>query len=178
MSKKNTVVLGTRCWVVYLITLLLLGLIPRAETSQGSQQLPLSVEKKTISSENSALAKEHALNLAEASLNDGFRVRDGSWSVSLTPQEPQVLEVTLFQGNDYWFIAAAAPPAIVLKMAIYDSNGHLLALDPWKETQKVSGARVAEEFRAPSSGNYFIKLELLKSEGKKTAETCLVYAYK
>jgi hypothetical protein len=131
-----------------------------------------------LSSESIATAKRNAIDLAEASLNDGFRVRDGAWVVSLTPKEPRLLQVTLFEGNHYWFIAAAAPPAVLLQITIYDATGHLLKLDPWKDTLTVPGARAAEEFKAPSSGKYFVKLELLKSEGKGKADACLVYAYK
>ena len=138
-----------------------------------------AVETSTApSSESIATAKRNALDLAEALLNDGFRIRDGAWSVSLTPKEPLLLQVTLFSGNQYWFIAAAAPPASALQVTLYDSTGHLVKLDPWKDDLTVSGARAAEGFVAPRSGKYFVKLELLKSQGKTKADACLVYAYK
>lgn len=129
-------------------------------------------------SENVAMAKRNALDLAEALLNDGFRVRDGAWSVALTPKEPQLLQVTLFSGNQYWFIAAAAPPAAALQVTLYDSAGHCLKLNTWKDDLNIPGARAAEGFVAPHSGKYFVKLELLKSQEKAKAEACLVYAYK
>ncbi len=132
----------------------------------------------TPSSESIATAKRNVLDLAEALLNDGFRIRDGAWSVSLTPKEPQLLQVTLFSGNQYWFIAAAAPPASTLQLTLYDNTGHLVKLDPWKDDLTVSGARAAEGFVAPRSGKYFVKLELLKSQGKAKADACLVYGYK
>ncbi|MFZ4116383.1 MAG: hypothetical protein ACOYK6_06630 [Chthoniobacterales bacterium] len=137
-----------------------------------------SQSTETASSESIAKAKRNALDLAEASLNDGFRVRDGAWVVSLTLQEPRLLQVTLFEGNEYWFIAAAPPPAALLQITIYDAMGHLLKLDPWKDNFTVPGARAAEGFKAPRSGKYFVKLELLKSAGKAKADACLVYAYK
>lgn len=130
------------------------------------------------SSESTAMAKRNALDLAEALLNDGFRVRDGAWGTSLTPKTPLLLQVTLFSGNQYWFIAAAAPPAVSLRVTLYDAAGHLLKIDSWKDDLNVPGARAAEGFVAPHSGKYFVKLELLKSQGKGKADVCLVYAYK
>jgi hypothetical protein len=153
--------------IVYLFLGLLVATIP----SQAGERL-------FALSDNVAVAKENGRRLAQAITHDGFRVRESDWVVSLKPQEPHLLRVTLFAGNQYWFIAAASPPALVLQITLYDSTGKPIKGDRLKEEPAVSGARTAVGLTAPHSGNYFVKLELLKSQGKLPAETYLAYAYK
>ena len=52
-----------------------------------------------------------ALEAAGAFCNDGFRIRDGEWSSSLTKEAPVFLQLTLFAGNRYWFVAATPSAA-------------------------------------------------------------------
>ncbi|MCF7729199.1 MAG: hypothetical protein K9M81_02405 [Chthoniobacterales bacterium] len=151
---------------------LLLGYLLLAIPSQGIESL------SAHSSESSATAKGTARDLAEALINDGFRVRDSDYVISIKPKDPRFLQVTLFAGNQYWFIAAAPLPALSLQIAVYDAMGNPLKCDHWKDDLAVPGARAAAGLIAPHSGNYFVKLELLKSQGKQPAETCLVYGYK
>lgn len=125
-----------------------------------------------------AEAKRNAFNLAGALVNDGFRIRDGEWVIKLTPRKPVFLQLTFFSGNQYWFVAAAAPPARKLKVTLYDTTGKQIPLDTWKDDATVPGARAAGGFLASHSGKYFVGLELLESKENAKADTCLIYAYK
>ena len=125
-----------------------------------------------------AVSKKNALDLAGALINDGFRNRDGVWNLSLTPGKMNLLEVTLFAGNQYWFVAAATPPAQTLKITCYDSEGHPVVLDSWKDNHAVPGARKAAGFLAAKSGNYFIGLTLVDSDHNQSADASFIYAYK
>lgn len=128
--------------------------------------------------ESAAASKRQALDVAGALVNHGFRVRDGVWTVNLEPKHPLFLQITLFSGNEYWFAAAASVPATALKVTLYDSTGHPLKLDTWKDTMTAPGIRTAGGFVAPRSGKYFVGLELLNSKNNASADASLVYLYK
>ena len=128
-------------------------------------------------SQSFASSKCHALELAGALMNHGFRVRDDAWMVTLTPKKPAFLQVTLFEGNRYWFIAAASSPARSLKIKLYDSFGTPIPLDSWKDNHAIPGGRAAAGMKAPHSGKYFVSLELMSSQGNAKADTSFIYAY-
>lgn len=140
----------------------------------------------TISSSEETLFaanKRTALDLSGALINDGFRNRDGVWNISLTPGKVSLLELTLFEGNQYWFVAAAAPPAKTLKITCYDHEGHPVKLDSWKESNTPQGAKTAAGFLAPKSGSYFVGLSftgsgLVSAQESQNADASLIYAYK
>ncbi|MFI0347639.1 MAG: hypothetical protein ACH346_02535 [Chthoniobacterales bacterium] len=125
-----------------------------------------------------AEAKRSALDLVGALVNDGFRVRDGDWMMTLVPMKPAFLQVALFAGNQYWFAAAVTAPGYKLKLTAYDAMGHPIKLDTWHDDVAVSGGRIAGGFLAPKSGKYFIGIELVDSKENAKADTCLIYAYK
>lgn len=123
-------------------------------------------------------SKRHALDLLGALVNHGFRVRDEVWAVSLRPKKMELLQLTLFSGNQYWFAVSASPPAERLKLALYDDDGNPVMLDLWKDDHVVPGARIAGGLLVARSGNYYIGVELLDEEGGATAvPASLVYAY-
>lgn len=135
---------------------------------------PLAANEETLF----ATAKRSALDLSGALINDGFRVRDDAWNVSLIPGKISILEVTLFEGNQYWFVAAATLPAKTLKITCYDHEGNPIKLDSWKETNTPQGAKNAAGFVAPKSGCYFVGLSFVGSHGSQKADASLIYAYK
>ncbi|MBX9743088.1 MAG: hypothetical protein K2W99_06090 [Chthoniobacterales bacterium] len=125
-----------------------------------------------------AASKRTVLDLSGTLINDGFRDRDGVWNISLTPGETSLLEVTLFEGNQYWFVAAATPPAKALKITCYDHEGHPIKLDSWKDSGTTQGAKSAAGFLAPKSGSYFVGLSLSSAHENQKVDASLVYAYK
>ena len=122
-------------------------------------------------------SKRHALDLLGGLVNHGFRVRDAAWEVSLRPKKMELLQLTLFSGNQYWFAVSASSPAARLKLALYDDAGNSVPLDLWKDDHLVPGARIAGGVLIPRSGNYYVGLELLDEEGEGSAPASLVYAY-
>lgn len=128
-------------------------------------------------------SKRHALDLLGGLVNRGFRVRDEVWEISLRPKKMELLQLTLFAGNQYWFAAAASVPAEKLKLALYDNEGNPVALDLWKDDHTIPGARMAGGIVATRSGNYYVGVELLEEDGKEAVPTSqgvpasLVYVY-
>ena len=64
-----------------------------------------------------------ALETAGAFVNDGFRIRDGEWGGILAKGTPLLLQVTLFAGESYWFVAASPMRGGVFRVTLYDSSG-------------------------------------------------------
>lgn len=126
-------------------------------------------------------ARRLALETAGAFANDGFRTRDGEWSGSLAKDSPLFLQVTLFAGESYWFIAASPVRGDIVRVTVYDSSGKRMKGEQWKEdasgTSK-SGARAAAGVAPERSGTYFVAVELLEQTDGSPADFSLVYAYK
>lgn len=125
-------------------------------------------------------ARSKALELAGAFSNDGYKIRDGYLSGELEPNRPQFLEVNLFAGNEYWFSAAATPPARKIAVAVFDGKGKPVDFQAYEDTSQGefgqgAGSVAAAGFVPAVSGRYFIKVVLL--EGEKS-QFCLLYSYK
>lgn len=126
--------------------------------------IPLAHAEEDVS------ARSKALEVAGAFSNDGYKIRDGFWSGELEPNRPQVLEVNLFGGNEYWFSAAAVPPARKIAVAVFDETGKPVNFQTYD-----NGNMAAAGYVPDLSGRYFVKLTLL--EGEKS-QFCLLYSYK
>jgi len=126
-------------------------------------------------------ARRLALETAGAFANDGFRTRDGEWSGTLTKGAPLFLQVTLFAGESYWFVAASTMRGGVVRVTVYDSTGKRMKGEQWKEDASgaaKSGARAAAGVAPERSGTYFVAVELLEQPDGSPADFTLVYAYK
>lgn len=115
-------------------------------------------------------ARSKALELAGAFSNDGYKIRDGYWAGEIETGRPQFLEVNVFAGNEYWFSAAATPPARRIAVAVFDEAGKPVDFQVHED-----GAVAAAGFLPEVSGKYLVKLSLL--EGEKS-QFCLLYSYK
>ncbi len=123
-------------------------------------------------------SKRHALDLLGGLVNHGFHVRDEVWEVSLKPKKMELLELTLFAGNQYWFAVSASSPAQRLKLALYDDQGNPVMLDLWKDDHVMPGARTAGGVLVARSGKYYVGVELLdEEENMRVIPASLVYAY-
>ncbi len=131
--------------------------------------LALAVPALADSGEEIA-ARRAALDLAGAFSNDGFKIRDGYWCSKLSPKESPLIQVNLYAGNQYWFIAGAVPPAKKIAVTIFDETGRLVKSEPFADT-----ARAAAGFSPETSGAYYIRVE--EPEGDPAA-FCLIYSYK
>jgi hypothetical protein len=123
-------------------------------------------------------ARRLALDAAGAFTNDGFRIRDGEWSGMLMKGKPVFLNVTLFQGESYWFVGASPSSGATLRITIYDSTGKPLKSEQWKDGAQGVGARCAAGIAPVKSGRYFVGIELMENPGGLPVEFSLVYAYK
>ena len=121
-------------------------------------------------SDTEVQARKTALDLAGAFTNEGFKIRDGHWSGSIKPQEPALIAVNLYAGNQYWFAAAADAEGKKVGVKIYDETGNLVTAENYE-----SGERAAAGFSPENSGQYFISISLLEGE---PGSVCLVCSYK
>lgn len=131
---------------------------------------PLAFVKAAAPSDADVQARASALEVAGAFSNEGFKIRDGHWSGSLVPKAAKILQVNLYAGNQYWFIAAASPEAKRLSVTLYDETGKAIASEPYE-----NNAQAAAGFWPKASGPYYVRVEELEGE---PASFCLLYSYK
>jgi hypothetical protein len=115
-------------------------------------------------------ARKQALNLAGAFGNDGFKLRDGNWAGTIAPGKPQILQVNLYAGNQYWFTLGATAAGKKLAVSVYDETGKPLETEVYQDTSVAAAG-----FAPQASGPYYIRVEVV--EGAPTA-FCLIYSYK
>lgn len=115
-------------------------------------------------------ARKNALAVAGAFSNDGFKLRDGHWCGTIEPGKSQVIQVSLYAGNEYWFSLGATGEAKKLAISVYDETGKALSFDPWSE-----GSAAAAGFAPGASGPYYLKIDALEGQA---ATFCLLYSYK
>jgi hypothetical protein len=132
--------------------------------------LALSFAVAFAESDSEVNARKTALDLAGAFTNDGFKIRDGHWSGSVKPNEPALIAVNLYAGNQYWFAAAADKEGKKVGVKIYDESGNQVTAENYDE-----GERAAAGFSPENSGQYFVSVSLLEGE---PGSVCLVCSYK
>ena len=119
-----------------------------------------------------------ALETAGAFENDGFRVRDGEWSGTLSKGMPLFLQVTLFAGENYWFVAASKATGALLRVTVYDASGKPVKSELWHNAANAEGTRSATGVAPTQSGKYFIGVEGKGSPSGQPLDFSLVYCYK
>ncbi len=138
--------------------------------------IPLSVLVLAISgtargdTDAEVQARKDALDVAAAFSNDGFKIRDGHWCGIVKPHEHSLIAVNLYVGNQYWFSAGATEPAKKIAVSVYDETGKQVTADNYD-----NGEKAAAGFAPPTSGQYFVSVDLLEGE---QSSFCLVYSYK
>ena len=115
-------------------------------------------------------ARASALEVSGAFSNEGFKSRDGHTFAKLAPKEPKFIQVNLYSGNQYWFIAAASAPAKKITVSIYDEKGKPISSELYE-----NNAQAAAGFAPQISGPYIIRVEEMEGE---PASFCLLYSYK
>ena len=115
-------------------------------------------------------ARRTALDIAGAFTNDGFKLRDGTWTGVVEGGKPKIIQVNLYAGNQYWFTLGSVPAAKKLQVTIYDETGKPMEVDPFQDTSVAAAG-----FSPQASGPYYVKVEEI--EGTKAA-FCLIYSYK
>ena len=130
----------------------------------------LSIAGASAESDTEVKARKTALDLAGAFTNEGFKIRDGHWSGSVKPNEPALIAVNLYAGNQYWFAAAAADEGKKVAVKIYDESGNEITAENYD-----AGERAAAGFSPENSGQYFVSVSLGEGE---PGSVCLVCSYK
>ena len=125
---------------------------------------------RAAESDAETAARKTALDLAGAFSNDGFKLRDGHWAGPLQPGKGQIIQVSLYAGNEYWFSVGATPEAKKVAVTIYDETGKPLPFEPFSDESKAAAG-----FSPDASGPYYLKVEELEGE---PATFCLIYSYK
>jgi hypothetical protein len=115
-------------------------------------------------------ARRVALDVAGAFTNDGFKLRDGTWTGVVEPGKMKIIQVNLYAGNQYWFTVGAAPAAKKLKVTVYDEMGKPMEAEPYQDASVAAAG-----FSPQTSGPYYVKITEL--DGTKAA-FCLIYSYK
>ena len=134
---------------------------------------PLALHAQTPASQTTneqVQTRSAALEVAGAFSNEGFKIRDGHWWNSISPKEPKVIQVNLYAGTQYWFIAAASPEAKKLTVTVYDETGKPMPTEPYQQ-----GNQAAAGFAPTVSGPYYVRIS--EPEGDP-ATFCLLYSYK
>lgn len=121
-------------------------------------------------SDSEVRARKTALDLAGAFSNDGFKIRDGHWSGPVKRDEPALVAVNLYAGNQYWFAVAADAEGKKVGVKIYDETGKQVTAENYE-----SGETAAAGFSPESSGQYYVSVNLLQGE---PGSVCLVCSYK
>jgi hypothetical protein len=144
------------------VALLCLSLVPSG---------PRSLLAAAAETDGEVTARETALELAGAFVNDGYKIRDGHWSGQLQPNVPQVMTVSLYAGNQYYFSLGYTDKAKKATITVYDETGKVVDGEQFFQDKLRSAAGVSPV----ASGPYYVSVQLV--EGDAT-DFCVLYSYK
>jgi len=140
----------------------------------GQPSTPASAEGENPAAPVPSEAHRLAAGAARLFTGEGFRLREGEWSPSVTKGTPVFLKVTLFTGVEYGFVVAT-PGEGRLAITLFDASGKEVNT----EARDAGGpSRVAVRIAPKKSGVYFVKLELVESPDASPTDISLVYTYK
>jgi hypothetical protein len=114
-------------------------------------------------------ARKVALDLAGAFSNDGFKIRDGHWTGPAKPNDPALIAVNLYAGNQYWF-SVGADQAKKIAVRVYDEHGQPMSAEAYEDEEKAAAG-----FSPALSGQYFVSITPAEGDA---GTFCLVYSYK
>ena len=125
---------------------------------------------RAATTDDEVAARNVALGVAGAFGNDGFKLRDGNWAGTFAPKKPQVLQINLYAGNQYWFTVGATAAAKKLAVSVYDETGKPIQSEGYQDASVAAAG-----FSPLASGPYYVKIEVV--DGASSA-FCLIYSYK
>lgn len=85
-----------------------------------------------------------ALEAATPYVEEGFEVREDSWSGEVQPEKALLVRHQLFRGNEYWFWAGTSWPGATVKVDIFDIEGNPVSLESFQK-ESYAGARALPE---------------------------------
>lgn len=143
----------------------------RALCLSAALSLPVTAAPDTAPPTDAEVAaRASALEVAGAFSNSGFKSRDGHAFAAISTKTPQFIQVNLYSGNQYWFIAAAAGPAKRIAVTVFDEKGKFVPTELYE-----NNAQAAAGFSPQSSGPYIIRIQELEGD---PSTACLLYSYK
>ena len=116
-------------------------------------------------------SREIALELAGGFTNDGYKIRDGHWLGELKPGAPQILQVNLYAGNQYYFSLGTTDKAKKVAVVVYDETGKPVPEEQFFQDKQRAAAGVSPV----ASGPYYVSVKLVEGD---PADFCLLYSYK
>ncbi|MCB1230927.1 MAG: hypothetical protein KDN19_11700 [Verrucomicrobiae bacterium] len=121
---------------------------------------------------------DEALNLAfEAAIpyiEQGFEVREDTWSGEIPSGEPKLVRHQMFRGNEYWFWLATSFDDCELKLEIFDGEGNPVGIESFTNA-KTAGVRVLPS----KTGTYFIRVTVKSKDDRvDLLDWGLVYGYR
>jgi len=170
--------------LVLVLLLGCLGMIQNVRSSPTTGSAVTSSAQKTATKVMEPIPTESrrlALETAGAFENDGFRIRDVEWSGTLSKGVPVFLQVTLFAGEDYWFVAASPTSGADLRVTVYDAFGKPVKGELWHSAANAQGTRSAAGVAPTQSGKYFVGVEGTNKTDNPIAQPLdfsIVYCYK
>ena len=134
MTLPPTSVFSRRYW---LLLVAVIGMLPFAE--------------KAFAFVNEAIS--YAFEAATPYVEQGFEVREDTWSGEVEPGKPLLVRHQLFRGNEYWFWAGTSWPSATVKVDIFDSEGNSIGLESLAKGN-FAGVRALPE----KTATYFIRV--------------------
>ncbi|MEN8714991.1 MAG: hypothetical protein ABF384_08795 [Verrucomicrobiales bacterium] len=134
MTLPPTSVFSRRYW---LLLVAVIGMLPLAE--------------KAFAFVNEAIS--YAFEAATPYVEQGFEVREDTWSGEVEPGKPLLVRHQLFRGNEYWFWAGTSWPGATVKVDIFDSEGNSIGLESFAKGN-FAGVRALPE----KTATYFIRV--------------------
>ena len=116
-------------------------------------------------------ARETALELAGAFVNDGYKIRDGHWSGVLQPKAAQLVTVNLYAGNQYYFSIGYTDKAKKVSVVVYDETGKMVEGEEFFQDKLRAAAGVSPV----ASGPYYVSVQVVDGDA---TDFCLLYSYK
>ncbi len=130
-----------------------------------------TLQAAAAESDGQVAARETALELAGAFVNDGYKIRDGHWSGQLQPHAPQIVTVNLYAGNQYYFALGYTDKAKKATVTVYNEKGKLVEGEEFFQDKTRAAAGVSPV----ASGPYYVSVQVVEGE---PADFCLLYSYR
>ncbi len=121
---------------------------------------------------------DEALNVAfEAAIpyiEQGFEVREDSWSGEIPSGEPKLVRHQLFRGNEYWFWLGTSFEGCELSLEIFDGEGNPVGIESFTR-DFTAGVRVLPS----KTGTYFLRVTVKsKADSEAMLDWALAYGYR
>jgi len=114
--------------------------------------------------------RANALEAAGSFAKEGYLCRESYLPLSISPEKPALIQVNLFAGNAYWFIAAANASAQGVRIEVFDAKGKPVAVESYELPLPATAG-----FTPAQSGPYILRITV-QAEGPVCG--VLLYCYK